>query len=137
MTTDVAEALVRSDEADPVGPYYGHVIIEWAAPLRKGEIRAMPAWACAVIDAETGKYIVTVSKIKVPGVKVTADVEKFIVAELTMFADDDGRPVLFPQEDLEHPERLGPAAIYFDDEGKIRTGVFPFIVAEMRVRGQA
>jgi hypothetical protein len=121
--TETAGAEVRGDEDGPV--YYGLVIIEWPAPLRKGEVRPLAGWGCAILDAETGKPVTTVEKLFVP--PVTAAAQAFITCELTMFADDKGMPVLFARED-------GNFTVFPDGEGKIRTGTFPFLVAEMRVR---
>lgn len=133
MAVEVAEAEVRSDEDEslwPEGPgrqYGGYVIIEWPAPRGKDGIpAAMTAWDCSVIDAATGKPIVTAEKITVE--RVTADCTGFVIADLAMLADPDGNPVLGPGED-------GKCAIYLDEHDRIRRGVFPFIVSEMRVRG--
>ena len=131
MAVDVAEAEVRSDEESRV--YHGRVIIEWPAPHERRPV--LPGWGCSIFDAETGKQIVTVSRIKVPGVQVTADAESVFVAELTMFADEDGKPVLFPDEHPSLRDRLGPTRVFVDDDGNVRTGTFLFLVAEMRVRG--
>jgi hypothetical protein len=131
MTTDAAEAeaAAAEDPGWPEGPdrqYYGYVIIEWPAPRRSDGIpRMMPAWGCTILDAGTGKPITTVEKITVE--RVTADAQSFITADLAARADPDGNPVLFPGED-------GHCPVYLDEQGRIRTGVFPFIVAEMRVR---
>ena len=99
--------------------YYGRVIIEWPAPGRSG---ALPGWGCSILDAETGQQVVTVSR-----VSVTADAEDAIRADLTMFADDNGMPVLFPDID-------GNLTIWQAGDGDIKTGTFLFLVAEMRVR---
>jgi hypothetical protein len=135
MTTETAEAGVLSDEDEspwPEGPdrqYCGYVIIEWPAPrLKDGIPRPMPAWGCTILDAQTGKPIVTAEKITVQ--RVTADAQSFITADLAMLADDKGMPVLGPGED-------GRVVIWPDENGEIRRGVFPFIVAEMRVAGQS
>lgn len=127
-----AEAEVRSDEDEPSWPegpdrqYFGYVIIEWPAPRRSDGIPTLPsAWGCSILDAQTGKPLVTVEKITVQ--RVTAEAGGFVVADLVACADPDGNPVLFPGED-------GRCPAYPDDQGRIRTGVFPFIVAEMRVR---
>jgi|SRR5580704_15905 hypothetical protein len=125
MTTDAAEAGVRSDEDGP--RYYGRVIIEWPAPLRPG--RSLAGWACSIFDAETGKPIVTAEKIAIPA--MAADAQHLITCELTVMTDGEGAPALF---DEEYPGRPGSTKVYVDDEGKVRTGTFPFLVAEMRVR---
>lgn len=46
-----------------------------------------------------------------------------VTAELTMFADDDGCPV------------LGGNTVYPDGDGGFKTGTFRFLVAELRVAG--
>jgi hypothetical protein len=146
MTTEVAvpgeiaDAEIAGDDPWPQGPerqYYGYVIIEWPVPRRKDGIpRMMPAWDCSILDATTGKLITTVEKATI--LRVTADVQSFITCDLVMFADDKGMPLLFPEripDPQGRPGRIGSERIYTDDDGKVRTGVFPFIVSEMRVRG--
>ena len=120
-----AEAEVRSGGEEspwPEGPdrqYFGYVIIEWPAPHRKDGIpRVMPAWGCTILDAGTGEPITTAEKITI--VRVTVDAQSFIVADLAMFADENGAPV-FDGKPLIR-------------DGKIIRGVFAFIVAGMRVR---
>jgi hypothetical protein len=124
MTTDIAqarrelaEAIAESagtDEDEPA--YYGRVIIEWPAQHRKGHVLA--SHGCAIFDAETGKPIPAVSR-----AAITADVTGFITCDLTLLADEDGKPVLDRT-----PQFIA------NRDGEIRTGVFPFLVAEMRVR---
>ena len=118
MTAEVAGAKVR--EADRT--YYGRVIIEWPAP---GRSSVLPGWGCSVFDAGTGKPVTTVEKIRIPA--VTAEAEGVITCELTMFADPDGMPVLFPDID-------GNLTIWQAGDGDIKTGTFLFYVAGMRVR---
>ena len=131
MTTEVAgiDVADAEDPGWPEGPerqYCGYVIIEWPAPRRKDGIpRAMPAWACSVLDAETGKPITTVEKLTVP--RLVADVTTFITCDLVMLADEQGMPVMGPGED-------GKFTVWLDENGRARTGVFSFLVAEMRVR---
>lgn len=133
MTIEAAEAGVRSDEDKPV--YRGSVIIEWpSAGSRppRGVGTLLPGWGCSITDAETGKLVLTVLKIA-----VHADAQGFVTCELTMFADLDGNPLL-ELERREHypvmPGHIGSHAVYPDEDGNIRTGTFPFLVAEMRVR---
>jgi hypothetical protein len=116
---------MTTTEAPEAPLYYGCVIIEWPAPLRKGEHRPLAGWACSIFDAETGKMIVTAEKIYIPA--VTASAQRFITCELLTGADDDGKPVLFPGDD-------GKLPLFKDDDGEIRRGTFPFLVAEMRIR---
>ena len=83
------------------------IIIEWAPSAK--------AWGIKIIDVATGKSIGTCVNMEVhcdPGSRITA--------ELTLFADEDGRPVF---------DGL-PAVM----DGEPWTGVFSFVVAEMRVR---
>jgi hypothetical protein len=53
-----------------------------------------------------------------------ADAGGLVTADLTLFTGEDGQPIL----------DLGEATFVLDDQGEVRTGVFPFLVAEMRVR---
>lgn len=136
MSTEVAvpgeivDAELVEDELWPIGPdrrQFGHVIIEWPAPRGKdGDPRMMPAWDISVLDAATGRPIITVEKLTLPA--VTADASSFVTADLVMFADAEGNPLMPSGEP-------GGMEFCLDDEGKARTGVFTFIVAEMRVRG--
>ena len=48
-----------------------------------------------------------------------------------MDADDDGKPVLFPEPS---PGKPGLVKICVDGDGKVRTGTFPFLVSKMRIR---
>ena len=133
MTADVAEAEERSDEGKPADR--GSVIIEWPSAGSRppqGVGTRLPGWGCSITDAETGKPILTVLKLA-----VHADAQGFVTCELTMFADLDGNPLL----ELERRDRypvmpghIGSHVVYPDEEGGIRTGTFPFLVAEMRVR---
>ena len=121
MTTETAEAEVRSDDERPT--YCGRVIIEWPAP---GRSPVLPGWGCSIFDAETGKPVVTAEKLVIPSVTATA--ADVITCDLTVFADEDGTPVLFPREDghvTAWPAHGG---------GGVKTATFPFLVAEMRVR---
>lgn len=124
MTTDAAEVQERSDEDPrwPEGPkrqYCGYVIIEWPAPRRKdGVPGVLAAWGCSILDAVTGEPIAAAEKVTI--LRVTADAQSFIIADLAMFADLDGNPV--------------PDGKPRFRDGKVITGVFSFLVAEMRVR---
>jgi hypothetical protein len=124
MTAEAAE--VATGEVKP--RHYGTVIIEWPAPHRKG--MPLVTWRCAVLDAATGRPVTTVSKIAIPA--VTADVSGWIECEMTMFADEDGMPVLFPEE---HPGWPASCMTGVDGERTLRTGTFAFLVSEMRVAG--
>lgn len=127
MTAEAAEA-VTSQAGQP--EFSGVVIIEWPPPAPGGGAhRPLPGWGCAILDAGSGKPVTTVEKISIPA--VTAEANDFITCWLTMFADDDGNPVLFPEE---IPGRPGSVKACLDESGNVRTGKFPFLVAEMRVR---
>lgn len=91
---------------------YGSVIIEWGPP--RGEGRAMPGWDTSIYDTATGDQILTVSHIRI----VEADANRFITADLTMFADESGNPSATPHQ----------------RDGETIAGVFRFNVSEMRVR---
>jgi hypothetical protein len=123
-----AEVEADQGTTEDGSAYYGRVIIEWPEPPER-KWHSLVGWRCAVLDAETGKPVITVSKITLPA--ITADARGWITCELTMFADDDGMPVLSPGE---YPGRPGSVKIYMDGDGNVRTGTFTFIVAEMRVR---
>lgn len=99
----------------------GAVIIEWPEPAPLG-VGAISARMVTVYDAFTGgdpgpKPITTVSAITV---RVTMD--EIVTADLTMFADEHGEPILDGQPLVR--------------DGEILTGVFPFLVSEMRVKGE-
>lgn len=126
MTAEPDEITEAGAEAPQ---YYGAVIIEWPAPKQVDPDRPLAGWGCSILDAGTGKQITTVEKISIPA--VTADATNFITADLTMFADEDGLPVLFPEPS---PGKPGSVKIFLDADGKPRAGTFPFLVAEMRVR---
>lgn len=112
-------ALRNAAENYAEPPTWGAVIIEWPAPPKPDRI--LPGWGCKIFDAESGEQVTTVTELLVPAGCVTARPERFITADLTMFADDDGKPV-----------PCG-CAVPLDENGKIRTGTFRFLVAEMRV----
>jgi hypothetical protein len=130
-----AEAAVRGGEKEPA--WRGSVIIEWppVPPYRRRGATLLPGWGCAIFDAETGRQILTVT-----GLGVRADAKGFVTCELTMFAGPDGNPLLELERREQHPVmpgHIGSHAVYPDDDGGIRTGTFPFLVAEMRVRQAA
>lgn len=130
MTTEATEAGTRSDETGPV--YCGRVIIEWPAPH---ESRPLPGWGCAILNADTGKPVTTVEKLSIPA--VTADAQGAITCWLTIFTDQDGKPLL-ELERRPRPDGKGWAELVYLRDGDmskgIATGTFPFLVAEMRVR---
>jgi hypothetical protein len=95
--------------------YRGVIAIEWPPPNGASPYSSMPGCLVSVTDALTGKPIMTCTKII-----VHADAGALVTADLTMFADADGEPLLDGEPVI-------------DGDG-FRTGVFPFLVSEMRVK---
>lgn len=103
----------------PDADYRGVIVIEWPLPSNAGSpYSSIGGHKVTVADALTGKPINTCL-----GVTVRADPQSLVTAELTMLAGEDGGPLLEGEPVLDGKE--------------IRTGVFPFFVAEMRVRERA
>jgi hypothetical protein len=100
--------------------YEGIITIEWGAPGRAGD--AASGWKIQP-RTQDGVPITTVSEMTV----VHAPADGLVWAELTMFADEAGRPVLRTGPGIE------PAAVH---GGEIATATFPFLVAGMSVRGE-
>jgi hypothetical protein len=75
----------------------------------------MTGWKVTVTDAVTRRRITTAT-----GISVRVSPESLVTADLTVFTDADGEPVLDGQPVM--------------DGGEIRTGTFTFLVTEMRVR---
>jgi len=98
--------------------YWGYVVLEWPGPVKTLTFpRAMAAREVAVYDAADGTPITTVEKII-----VRASADGWVIAEMTMLADPEGAPV------------LNGTTVWPDEHGNIRTGVFRYLVAGMRVR---
>lgn len=108
MTTEAAEP-----EAVEAVTYQSYLIIEWPAP-RKPDPSPMPAWQLTLTDAVSGQQISTALRIT-----VHADAEDIVTADVTMFADEDGKPVYDGKPHIR--------------DGEVVEGTFPFLVAEMRV----
>ena len=96
--------------------FAGRVIIEWPPSGRAG---ILLGWHVQITDADTGKPITTVTSLAV----LHAEAEGIVWADLTMFADEDGAPVL----DGVPPLR----------DGEVILSAFPFEVAEMRAAAGA
>lgn len=99
--------------------FEGTVTIEWTpdgpSPMR--------GWRF-MISTEDGAPVTTVTDLT-----IHASADSTVWAELTMFADEDGNPVLITED--------GPrlAGITLGDDGKPLTATFAFEVAGMGVRG--
>lgn len=107
----------QEPEAGEREQYRGVIIIEWPPPVGTGPYSAIPGPSVTITDAVTGKMITTCSH---ADIVIHADVAEIVTAELTLFADADGNPVL-----------SGPSVA---GDGEILTGTFTFAVSEMRVR---
>jgi hypothetical protein len=101
-------------EAEPE-QYRGVIVIEWPAAHGASPYSVMAGWKTEITDALTGKPITTCASFT-----VRMDPEALVTADLTLLADAAGEPVLD-----------GMPVI---DGDKVRTGVFTFLVSEMRVR---
>jgi hypothetical protein len=106
----------KAETPDPE-PYRGVIVITWPAAHGASPYSSMPGYRVEITDALTGKPITTCT-----GFTVRMDPEALVTAGLTMFADEAGEPIL---DGMPVPDRDGE---------QLRTGVFPFLVSEMRVR---
>lgn len=107
-----AEAFPRAGEL-----LHGAVVIEWPAPSPVHDWPAtLDGRQVTIHDAGTGHRIFTVT-----GVTVTAGLNGITEAEVTLYTDLRGTPI------LDAAERPVP-------DGKIKTGTFRVRVAGMRVR---
>ena len=97
--------------------YAGVIVIEWPPGAGTGPYHVMSGTGVNIKDAVTGKAVNTCMSADIT-VRVAG--WGMVTAELTLFADADGDPIL----DGEPVEA----------DGEILTGVFPFLVSEMRVR---
>jgi len=74
---------------EPGPPYRGVVAIEWPAPAGGSVYACMLGRGVKISDAVSGKLITTCSEIT-----VHADAGALVTADLTLFADEDGEPLL-------------------------------------------
>lgn len=102
--------------------FEGTITIEWGGPEPAGQ--GMKGWMI-VLRAEDGEPVTTVTDLTV----VHARADGFVWAELTMFATEDGKPVLRTTG-----KGFEPAAVH---GGQIATATFPFLVAGMTISGEA
>jgi hypothetical protein len=106
---------LSEDAAEPE-PYRGVIIIEWP-PRGPSPYHVLNGRQSLFLDAVTGKPIMTVSE---ADIIVHTGAESRVTATLTMFADEAGEPILDGNPVVK--------------DGEVLTGVFPFLVSEMRVR---
>lgn len=95
--------------------FVGCVIITW--PKHGGHV-ALPGWSVMFTDADSGQPITSVLALK-----LDATPQQVITAEMTMLVDTDGSPLLNSRS----------AAARTDDGEHLLTGVFHWLVAEMRI----
>lgn len=95
----------------------GTIGIEWPAATPGGH--AMSGWGVTLYDADGP--VTTVQSIT-----LHAAADSLVWAELTMFATEDGKPVLHTGKGYE------PAAVH---GGEIAMGTFPFLITSMKVQG--
>lgn len=89
--------------------FAGEVVIEWPAAT----CRPVVGWDVEITDALTGKQIETCHHME-----VHCDARAMVTADLVLFADEDGKPVF--------------DGVPVMKDGEALTGVFSFLVAEMR-----
>lgn len=117
MSETAPHPAAEADEAAP--PYRGVVIIEWPPATGSSPYACMAGCLVKITDALTGKPVTTCTS---ADITVHTDAESLVTAALTLFAGEDGEPLFEGMPVLDGKE--------------IRTGVFPFVVSEMRVRGK-
>lgn len=129
--TDLAERLqvdlAPAAQDQPAGSgqpaeFAGAIGIEWPAACAAGQV--IPAWRIAFWD-EAG-WVTTISRMT-----LHAECTGVIWAELTMFADTAGKPLLH----LPGGAAAGTEIVPLDDDGQPVYGTFPFLVTSMRVKG--
>jgi len=101
--------------AERPSQFDGTMIVTWPRP-RAGMVHG---WDVSLADAATGDPITTVTGFTT---RIHAVAGDLVWAEVTMFADAEGRPLLSGRPVLDP----GP------EGGEILTGTFAFLVTEMR-----
>jgi hypothetical protein len=113
--------IETTDQAGPSVVYEGVIILEFAEPRRRSAgVEPLAGWQTCVLDALNGKPITTVTR-----VEVHVPANDMVTADVTMFADLDGRPVFDGKPFIRGQADLGGEVVY---------GTFPFLVAEIRNR---
>jgi hypothetical protein len=93
--------------------FAGHLIITWP----KNNRSCVPGWGVAVTNAITDQPIVSALDLK-----VSVNVQSAVTAEMTMFTDADGNPLLG-----------SPVTPVLTEDGEnFHTGRFLWLVTEMR-----
>jgi hypothetical protein len=92
----------------------GTIVITWPQP-RGGSLHG---WSVTMTDPATGQFINTVTALTVV---LHAGAESIVWAECEMFADRAGNPL------------LDGAPVPGPEHGEVLTGIFRFLVTEMRV----
>lgn len=118
MTTEAPEA-----EIPPERMFHGRVTIEWPGPQQ--DARYVEGWKVTAFDAETGECV-SVTAMEIRLIITPSDC---VVAEMTHILGPDGLPARppVPGGDVEVVPLL-------DGSGKLKTGVFRYLVTGMRVR---
>jgi hypothetical protein len=96
----------------------GVIVIEW----RSGT-GVVPGCFAGIYDATTGDQITTAIQ---AGAVIHAGASRLVTADLTLFTDEAGNPVF--------NAGTWPSGAHVQPDGKMATGVFTFLVSEMRVR---
>jgi hypothetical protein len=103
-------------QPDP-STFAGDLVIEFPHAGKDG---VLAGWQVTLTEGETGERVVTATGLTV---HLHAGAETAVWADVTMFADVDGRPVF-----------TGEPVIV---DGDVVLGTFPFWVAEIRVQSEA
>ena len=111
----LADARSTPAAAGPPAEFEGAITIEWPQSANG----KLPGHAIRIGDAGTGRGFNTVLRLT-----VHASGDDVTWAELTMFADDDGRPIRV---------HAPGDKIHDDGEGDVLRGTFPFLVAGMSI----
>lgn len=101
----------------------GRIIITWPSPAAAG---VLSSWPVTIHDADTGEQILTAVKIAIVMGADDGYEGALIEADLTLLVDEDGNRIDGGTDSVNRA--MGPDGL--------RTGVFRFLVAEMRVAGQ-